>query len=215
MVSKDTPAFGPYVIQRAICTRPGVELLQAMFFNAGHRHRPVALRRTRPLHDGEHDKLVRAACAYAILQHADVVPVLDFGSLNNRTYIATPLVEGHNLLQVMARCAHRRQPFPFDVALFMTCRTLCALQYAHDHDQTHGDVSPTNVMVTREGKVQLADFGIRMASTRLRSPAGLNRGIGRRFACYLSPEQAQGDGPSPQADVFVAGILLYELLTGH
>ncbi|MEM7678278.1 MAG: protein kinase, partial [Myxococcota bacterium] len=124
-------------------------------------------------------------------------------------------VQGHNLLQVMARCARRGQPFPFDVALFITSRMLSALQYAHDQEQIHGDVSPTNVMVTAEGKVQMVDFGIRIASTRLRGPAGLNRGLGRRFASYISPEQASGEPPTPQADVFVAGILLYELLTGR
>ena len=214
-VPSSHPAFGPYIVERPICTRASVELVRATFFAPGGREQAVALRRTRPLHDGEHEKLVRAACSYAVLRHADVVPVIDFGCLDNRTYVATPLVNGHNLLQVLARCGRRQMGFPTDVALFVVRRTLDALQYAHHQRQTHGDVSHTNVLLTHDGDVRLADFGLRLGSTRRRSPRGLNVGLGRGLASYLAPEQARGAPPSPSTDVFAVGILLYELVAGR
>ncbi len=215
MISLHHPAFGPYIVERPICARASVELMRATFFSPGGRERPVALRRTRPLHDGEHEKLVEAACGYAVLRHDHVVPVLDFGCLDNRTYVATPLIRGYNLLQVLARCGRRQMGFPTDVALFVVRQTLQALQYAHRHRQMHGDLSHTNVLLTLDGDVRLADFGLRMASTRRRSPRGLNVGLGRGLASYLAPEQARGAPPSPSTDVFAAGILLYELVAGR
>ena len=215
MMSVNHPAFGPYVVERPICARASVELMRATYFSPIGREHPVALRRTRPLHDGEHEKLVEAACGYAVLRHDDVVPVLDFGCLDNRTYVATPLVHGHNLLQVLARCGRRQMGFPTDVALFVVRKTLEALQYAHGNRQTHGDLSHTNILLTHDGDVRLADFGLRMASTRRRSPRGLNVGLGLGLASYLAPEQARGGPPSPSTDVFAAGILLYELVAGR
>ena len=211
----DHPAFGPYILERPICARASVELVRATFFDPGQRSRVVALRRTRPLHDGAHEKLVAAASGYAVLRHKDVVPVLDFGCLHNRTYVATPLVQGFNLLQVIAQCSKLEIGFPTDVALFVIRRTLTALHYAHQARQTHGDVSHTNVLLTHDGDVQLADFGLRLASTRRRSPAGLNVHDAVGLTSYLAPEQARGAPPSPSSDVFAVGILLYEMIAGR
>ncbi len=215
MTLPDQPSFGPYIVERPICARASVELLRATFFSPGGRGHSVALRRTRPLHDGEHEKLVEAACGYAVLKHDDVVPVLDFGCLGNRTYVATPLVRGRNLLEVLARCGRRKMGFPTDVALLVVRRALDALEHAHAKRQTHGDLSHTNVLLTLDGDVMVADFGLRLASTRRRSPRGLDVGLGRGLASYLAPEQARGGAPSPSTDVFALGILLYELVTGR
>ena len=188
--------------------------MRATFFAPGG-HQAVALRRTRPLHDGEHEKLVEAACRYAVLHHEVVVPVVDFGCLDNRTYVATPLVPGYNLLQVLGRCGRRQMGFPTDVALYIIGHALEALQHAHQQMQTHGDLCHTNVLLTLDGSVQLADFGLGLASTRRRSPRGLNVHLGKGLASYIAPEQARGAAPTPATDVFAVGILLYELVAGR
>ena len=209
------PAFGPYIIERAICARACVELMRATSFATGRVDGRVALRRTRPLHDGAHEKLIDAACRYAILKHQGIIPVLDFGCLGNRTYIVTPLVQGHSLLQVLARCGRRKMGFPTDVALFIIRQALDALHYVHGKQQTHGDLSHTNLLLGRDGEVRIADFGLGLASTRRRSPRGLNIGLGRGLAAYVAPEQVRGAPPSPSTDLFAVGILLYELVAGR
>ncbi len=215
MQSLGHPAFGPFVVEQPICARASVELLRATYFPPGGHLRVVALRRTRPLSDGAHDEFVKAAGFYAVLRHADVVPVLDFGSLENRSYVATPLVPGYSLLHVLGRCARQQMGFPTDVALFIVRRALAALAYAHDQGQWHGDLGHTNIIVTSDGSVRLTDFGLRLVSTRRRSPRGLTVGPGRGLAAYIAPEQARGGPVSPATDIFAVGIVLYELISGR
>lgn len=177
---------------------------------------PVALRRTRVHDDGMHDGFIAAASRYAVLDHPSIAKVIDLGAVDGRSYVATQLIDGHDLLAVLAKCAEKKVGFPTDVALYIVKHLLAALDHAHHGDVSvvHGDLSHSNVLVTARGEVLVTDFGMRLGSTRRRSSSGLNHAR-RGFACYLAPEQLR-DGPiDTRTDLFAVGVVLYELVTGH
>lgn len=216
-------AFGPFVLGPTIAARRQIELCQATLFGPDGTHHPVALRRTRVLDDGPNEALIGRALHYALLRHPAIAEVKDLGTLHGRSYIATELIKGHNLLRVLARCGARRIGFPTDVALYIVRTILLALEHAHSRTAKdgrplpviHGDLGHTNVLLTLEGEVRLTDFALGLGTTRKRTEAGTNQGLGKGFTSYLAPEQIRGEAPSPATDLFGVGILLYELVTGR
>ncbi len=215
--------FGPYFLGTTLGARNGTELSLATLFGGAGDAETVVLRQTREYHDGASDIFLDAARRYAILHHDNVVPVLDLGTIDGRSYLATRYVRGKNLLRVLARCGQRRLGFPTDVALYIVTRALEALEYAHNIESRegritvlHGDLSHSNLLITGDGRVLVSDFEMSRASTRRRTRRGLNRGTaGRGYSSYLAPEQARGEATDERSDVFSLGVVLYELVTGH
>lgn len=216
--------FGPYLLERRIATRRRIELYRATAMGTDGRPRPIMLRRTGSLDDGVHDRFLAGAMQYAVVHHASVAEVVDLGTIDGRSYIATAWVEGRDLLKVLARCAQMRLGFPTDVALHVLDRVLAALEAAHGTKDragrpvpiVHGDLCHSNVLLTDEGDVSVTDFAMGIASTRRRTMSGLHQGSSKnRFTCYASPEQLRGEALTPRSDVFLAGVLLYELVTGR
>lgn len=214
--------FGPFVLGPRVGRRRDLELHRATFFGPEGPPRDTLLRRTRPCADGANEAVLEQAQHYALLQHTHIASVIDFGSLEGRTYVATERVIGHNLLRVLGRCGQKKLGFPTDVALYVMQCILRALERAHrlttdryPQGFVHGDLCHTNVLVSMQGDVRISDFGLALASTRRRTPRGINIGFGRGYSCYLSPEQCRGEPASPASDIFQAGIVLYELVTGH
>lgn len=215
MAGGETSRFGPYIVGPKVAKRRDLELHRATFFGADGIPRPVMLRRTRSCADGVNEAVLERAREYAGLDHPNIATVLDFGALEGRTYVATERVAGHNLLRVLGRCGQKKLGFPTDVALYVMQCVLRALDRAHQRGVAHGDLCHTNVLLSMEGEVQITDFGLGLSSTRRRTDRGCNIGFGRGFSCYLAPERVRGEAPSPSADLFSAGIILYELVTGH
>src|SRR3990167_7886430 len=128
-------------------------------------------------------------------------------------------VDGRDLLKTLAACGKKHIGFPTDIALFIVMEVLKGLDYAHKltrPDGTplgiiHRDVSPSNVLLSYDGEVKMGDFGIAKATTREKTETGILKG---KFG-YMAPEQVTGSPIDHRADIFAAGILLYELLTGH
>lgn len=148
------------------------------------------------------------------LNQANLVQVFDAGVAEDEHYLAMELVEGRDLRAVWNRCAKLQRRIPVDVAVFVI-RELCrGLSYVHDAmelDLVHRDVSPPNILVGYRGMVKLTDFGLaKHAIKREFTNPGVVYG---RFS-YLSPEQALGMPVDRRSDVFAAGIILWELLTG-
>jgi serine/threonine-protein kinase len=155
------------------------------------------------------------------LAHANVVQVFDFGQVEDgRHFIAMELVRGRTLAQVTGQC--RSLPVPMELglprALQICAQVAAALGYAHRQTDggrplglVHRDVSPQNVLVSFEGEVKLADFGI----ARAIGSAGVTRpGVVKGKPAYLSPEQARGEEVDGRSDLFSLGVILWELLTG-
>jgi serine/threonine protein kinase len=223
MAGQAEPRFGPFILGQPLARRRDLEVHHATYFGPDGVPQQVVLRRARPCADGANDAVLEAARRYAVLRHANVAELVDFGALEGRSYLATQYIRGHNLLRVLGRCGQKKLGFPTDVALYVMQGILRALDHAHRQvdrrgepiQVTHGDLTHTNVLVSMDGDVKISDFGLALASTRRRTPKGLNLGFGRGYTAYLAPEQVRGEPPTPASDLFQAGVLLYELVTGH
>jgi serine/threonine protein kinase len=173
------------------------------------------------------EMLTREAKLAAQLSHANVVQVFDLGrdeGLEDRLFIAMEYVEGFDLNQLLRQLSKHRVGLPADFALFIIRESLKGLDYAHrardDEGRklglVHRDVSPSNVLISFEGEVKLCDFGIARAfqMNDLDGGAVASARVAGKSA-YMSPEHARGDDLDARADVFAAGILLWELCAGR
>src|SRR5690349_24580051 len=158
--------------------------------------------------DDFRERFKREAQAAAGLAHPNIVGIFDRGEWDGTPYIAMELVEGRTLKDLV----RERGPLPTDVAVNLTIQILQALGYAHRRGIVHRDVKPQNVILDREGHAKVADFGIaRSGGTSEMTETGTILGTVQ----YASPEQAQGHPVSPRSDLYSAGVVLYELLTGR
>jgi serine/threonine protein kinase len=149
------------------------------------------------------------------LQHGNLVPVFDAGRHEKQVYIAMEYVDGKDLLAVWNRCAQKRVPFPIDVAVYIVKELARGLGYAHAFGGlklVHRDVSPANVLLSYTGEVKLTDFGLARSTLKLQQTAP---GIIFGKLSYLAPEQARSEPLDGRTDLYAAGILLWELLTGQ
>ena len=175
--------------------------------------RSVAIKRLHPglLSDVEHaERFRREALLVARLSHPNLVQLLDRGEDAEGPYLVMELVDGENL---KARL-RREGPLDPDEAARICAEVAGALSYAHGQGVVHRDIKAQNVLLTAEGGVKLADFGIaRLIETD--GEAGLTKtDMLLGSADYLSPEQADGRPIDARTDIYSLGILLYECLTG-
>ncbi|QQS02140.1 MAG: Stk1 family PASTA domain-containing Ser/Thr kinase [Austwickia sp.] len=162
----------------------------------------------------------REAQSAAGLNHPSIVAVYDSGEdvaveLGGASiavpFIVMERVHGRTLRELLHEAGG---PLPQKEACRVVAATLRALAYSHTNGLVHRDIKPANVMVTDDGKVKLTDFGIARAIAD--SAATMtNTSVVVGTAQYLSPEQAQGQTIDARADVYAAGCVLYELLTGR
>jgi eukaryotic-like serine/threonine-protein kinase len=170
------------------------------------------------------EMLVHEAKLAARLSHANVVQVFDLGREDDRLYIAMEYVEGFDLNDLLRRCSRDKVPLPFELAAYVMREALRGLDYAHRRVDdagkplglVHRDVSPSNLLVSFEGEVKVCDFGIARANTAMAAATKheLDEAI-KGKAGYMSPEHARGDAIDARADVFAAGIVLWELAAGR
>jgi serine/threonine-protein kinase len=171
------------------------------------------------------DMLVHEAKLAARLTHANVVQVFDLGRADNRLFIAMEYVEGFDLNDLLRRCSRARVALPFELAVHVVGEALRGLDYAHrrtDDDGrplgiVHRDVSPSNLLLSFAGEVKVCDFGIAHANDTLAAGAALHEldDAIKGKAGYMSPEHARGEPIDARADVFAAGIILWELAAGR
>lgn len=143
----------------------------------------------------------------ARLSHQGLVPVYDAGTDDaGRPWVVMELVEGETLADAV-----RRGPLPSERVADIGARLAEALEYVHGQGLIHRDVKPANVLIGREGRVRLTDFGIaRLVDAAKVTATGLTVGT----AAYLSPEQVLGEPVGGATDVYALGLVLLECLTG-
>jgi beta-lactam-binding protein with PASTA domain len=154
-------------------------------------------------------RFIREARAAASLSHPNVVAVYDQGADGDAVYLVMEYVAGHTVRDLL----RRRGRLDYGEALALAEPILAALAAAHDAGLVHRDIKPENVLLAADGRVKVADFGLAraIASSTLTGTAGPVIGT----IAYLSPEQVQRGAADARSDVYAAGVLMYELLTGE
>lgn len=158
------------------------------------------------------ERFTREARALAQLSHQNIVSVFDSGEANGQYYFIMEYVDGANLRHVIETGAIEPEE-----ALAIVPQICEALQFAHDEGIVHRDIKPENILVDKQGRVKIADFGL--AKLLGRAPAeaaltGTHQAMGTLH--YMAPEQMQGAGSvDHRADIFSLGVVFYEMLTGQ
>ena len=165
--------------------------------------------------DERHQRFVQEARSASALNHPNIVTIYEIGSDAGVAFIAMELVEGTPLDKLLAS-----GPLPVTVALDYAAQAAAALAAAHASGIVHRDIKPANIVVTREGRAKVLDFGLAKLVERPASEATLTAlatrpGLVMGTLAYMSPEQAQGERVGPQSDVFSLGAVLYEMLAGR
>ena len=145
--------------------------------------------------------------AVAQLSHANIVSVYDVSTNPDREYIVMELIEGITLKQYM----ERRGRMDWRESLHFITQIMRGLSHAHSRGIIHRDIKPQNIMVLRDGSVKVADFGIACLANQGQTLT--QEALGSVH--YISPEQARGDRIDARSDIYSAGVVLYEMLTGR
>ena len=172
--------------------------------------RPVALKILAPeLAEDERfrERFLRESRLAASIDHPNIVPVYDAGEVAGELYIAMRYVDGAELKQLLAE-----GPLPKEEAVAIAGQIAAALDAAHALGLVHRDVKPSNVLVTADGHVYLADFGL---TRRLSDQGGgFEAGLSLGTPAYVAPEQIEGKDVDGRADQYSLACLLHECLTG-
>jgi eukaryotic-like serine/threonine-protein kinase len=206
-IARDTIVDGRYRAERRLGSGGMAEVWCAEDDVLGRRVALKLLGSRFAEDDDFRERFKREAQAAAGLAHPHIVGIFDRGEWDGTPYIAMELVEGRTLKDLV----RERGPLPPDVAINLTIQVLGALGFAHRRGIVHRDVKPQNVILDHEGLAKVADFGIARSGGSEMTETGTILGTVQ----YASPEQAQGQPVSPRSDLYSAGVVLYELLTGR
>jgi Tol biopolymer transport system component len=180
--------------------------------------REVAIKTLPPAWVSDRDRILRferEARAVAALNHPNIVNLFDIGTETGILYTVSELVEGESL-----RVLPRKGPVPVRKLVDIAVQLADGLAAAHAAGITHRDLKPENVMLTREERVKILDFGLARRSEPVAEQAtltgdGTGPGMLMGTVSYMSPEQASGLPVGPQSDQFSFGLVLYELATAR
>ena len=215
---------GPYRLERRLGTGGMAEVFLARREGTGSLAgvvQRVAFKRLLPnlAEDPSHVRMfLQEARLVARLAHPHIVALHEAGQESGRLYLAMEYVDGVSLARLLAR--QRGEPFEPCIAVEVGVHLADALAYAHGlrDDEGHAleiihrDLSPQNVLVSRDGIVKLADFGIARSIDRM---AETTTGVLKGKIGYMAPEQIENRGYDQRVDLYALGVLMFELLTGN
>jgi serine/threonine-protein kinase len=154
------------------------------------------------------DRFLREAKSAGRLSHPNIVTIYDVGETGNMAYIAMEFLKGESLKDIL----DRHGCLPIELALDTAIQMTEALAFANEHGIVHRDVKPGNVLVIEgRGTIKLTDFGIAHINAQSETHHDVLMGSPR----YMAPEQITGRAIDGRTDVFSAGVVLYEMLTGQ
>jgi serine/threonine protein kinase len=221
----DGPSIGGYRVERLLGGGGMADVFLAHATGTGPLAkvvRRVALKRLRPdyARDPSFTQMfMHEARIVARLSHPHIVALHDVGQDDGELYLAMELVEGPTLSRVLKVARQKQRLVLPEAAIEVAVQLADALAYAHqqknadgsDLELIHRDVSPQNVLLTREGHVKLTDFGIARSADRQAHTA---TGIIKGKLAYMAPEQIRGSEYDQRVDLYALGVLLFEMLTG-
>lgn len=169
------------------------------------------------------ERFTREARALARLDHHHIVKVHDFSRTTaGHLYFVMEYVEGLDLSRIMRARQEGNPPKDHQATLEIIGQICDALHYAHSKGIVHRDIKPANVLITKEGQVKVADFGLARATepvdgiTSMRDPENMTlSGMIMGTLEYMAPEQREGMRVDRRADIYAVGVLFYQMLTGH
>ena len=214
--------FGKYLILDKIATGGMAELFRAKITSVEGFEKLIALKKILPNLTQDSNLVnmfIDEAKLAAMLTHQNIVQIYDLGSMEGVYFIAMEYIHGKDLRVLSNKSKEKGLPLPLEYALYITSRICSGLDYSHNLKDfqgnplklIHRDISPQNILVTYEGEVKIVDFGIAKVA---RKTADTREGLIKGKVAYMSPEQAAGKTIDHRSDIFSAGILLYEMITG-
>jgi serine/threonine-protein kinase len=214
-------ALGKYRMVARLGIGGMAEVYLAVARGAMNVNRLVVIKRLRDEHAGDdasREMFLNEARLAARLNHANVIQTFEAGSENGIYFLAMEYVDGQPFSRILSRLKKDDRLIDPSLAARLCADALSGLHYAHelaDFDGTpleivHRDVSPQNLMLTYDGVVKLVDFGIAKAAGSSQTAHGVFKGK----VAYMAPEQVVGDKIDRRADLFAAGVVLWEALTG-
>jgi tRNA A-37 threonylcarbamoyl transferase component Bud32 len=214
--------LGRYQLLRKIAVGGMAEIYLARVTGAAGFEKNVVVKRILPQlaqSDEFYQMFLDEARIAATLQHPNVVQIYDAQNVGGEHFIAMEYLDGADLLTIRRVLAERRQGLPVQHSVFIVSGVASGLHYAHERrgldgqalEIVHRDVTPQNVILTREGGIKLVDFGIAKATNRL-TTTGFGTLKGK--LAYMSPEQCRSEAVDRRSDIYSLGIILFELTTG-
>jgi len=204
--------FGAYTVFECLGAGGMATVHRASIELENDEIREVALKRLLPQFAKDKrfvDDFIREGKLAAELQHPNIVRVLEVGRIGPTYFIAMDLVRGRSLVSLMRRAFVQRAPAPIGVVLALMAELLDALDHAHDAQIVHRDLTPSNLIVTDSGHLKVIDFGVaKVLVGTLQTSSGLAKGkLG-----YMSTEAIAGKQLDTRADIFSAGVVMWELI---
>lgn len=215
--------FGNYLLLDRLNVGGMAEVFRAKVTSLEGVERLVAIKRILPhlARDPEFTNMFIDEARIAVtLHHANIAQVYELGRVGESLFIAMEYVHGRDIRSLINRSRHVKRRLSIPLVVHVVSKVCEGLDYAHrrkdmsqrDLNIVHRDISPQNIIVSYEGEVKIIDFGIaKAASKRSHTEAGILKG---KFG-YMAPEQVMGEAIDRRADIFCAGILLYEMLTSE
>jgi serine/threonine-protein kinase len=216
----DLPAtFGKYFLTEKLATGGMAEIYLAKLVGPGGFEKQLVIKQIHPRLSGQRhfvDLFVAEAKILVTLAHGNIVPVYELGVIDDTYFIAMEYIDGPTLYRLTEALRRRGVRMAPAVAAWLTARVLEGLDYAHRKGDgvIHRDLSPRNVMLSRDGEVKLVDFGIAVTLGDAGEDAAGESAPTGSFP-YMSPEQVRKQSLTGQTDLFSAGVLLWEMLVGR
>lgn len=211
--------FGKYFLTEKLATGGMAEIYLAKIVGPGGFEKQLVIKQIHPKLTGQRhfvDLFVAEAKTLVTLAHGNIVPVYELGVVEDTYFIAMDYIDGPTLYRLTEMLARKESVMAPNIAAWITARIVEGLDYAHHKGEgvIHRDLSPRNVMLSRDGEVKLVDFGIAVTLGDAGEEDSAQSAPTGSFP-YMSPEQVRKEQLTGQTDLFSVGVLAWEMLTGQ
>jgi serine/threonine protein kinase len=218
--------FGNYFLTRRLAVGGMAEVYAAKLYGADGFEKDIVIKQILPQYarDPEFVQSFVAEAKIAVtLSHANVVGIYELGRVDGTYFIAMEYVDGLDVFSMIDAAKRAGETVRPGTAVYIAEEVAKGLDYAHRKvgpdgkplGLVHRDLSPRNVLISREGEVKILDFGIAKTRSDAAAMPKTRAGVVKGTSGYMSPEQAVGDEIDVRTDVYQLGLLLFELLTGR
>jgi serine/threonine-protein kinase len=214
--------FGKYLLIGEIAVGGMAEVFLAVHKGVESFIKVVVIKRVLP-HLSNNPEFVRMFCdearLAARLEHPNIVRTYEFGEVNGQYFTAMEYLPGEDLFKALNNLSVSRQLMPLHIAVGIGVQLCNGLHFAHQFTDTagkplnlvHRDINPANIIITYGGEVKVIDFGVAKTNANVQTLNGVIKGK----VAYMPPEQVLGRDVDQRADIFSAGVVLWEVLTGR